>query len=534
MLAMNHVRKTWLAAALALAVAAPGTTQAAGWTPAVEPLGDASASGIPALAANGAGDLAVAAGGAVATRSGGGALTATVLPGAGGDLQAAINANGDVAVAWATADSVHYAVRSDGGKFGAVRDLASTSESIDFVRVGLDDAGDVALAWVAPSSHRAMLRYAVFAPGGGTIASGASDAEKAADPYFDLAADGDGNVVVAYSENASGTSTPTVAVRAAGASTFSAAPLGASFANMMPRLDAALDDMGHAAVAFESYAGGMIEVHVAYAAPGGAFGPELTASMPGQSRLRPMIALGRGGDVVVTWTDPYTMRAEARAGTFNQPLAAPITTFATGSGRPSPAVAPDGRAVVTWAAFSGGAVGVFSAVRPPGEAFAEQAPLSARPSAIALDRPGTPVAMDAAGHAFVAWVDGSLRLATDDPAGLQVTKAAPPSAPASDPPPADAGTGRGAIRDGAATALALRATPPVRCRVPALTGLSYVSAKARLRSAHCAIGRARKPKGRRTTAGLVIRAQSRRAGTLTKAGAKVDVTLRARKPARHR
>src|SRR3954471_19111690 len=107
---------------------------------------------------------------------------------------------------------------------------------------------------------------------------------------------------------------------------------------------------------------------------------------------------------------------------------------------------------------------------------------------------------------------GRLELTTDDPAGLA---GAPPSVVHGDPAPGETGaTGSGRSTSGDSAAPAPRAASPRRCRVPALTGLSYASAKARLRSAHCAIGKATRPKARRTAAGLVIGRQSRRAGTL--------------------
>ena len=532
MLTMNHVRKIWRGAAVALAVAAPATAQAAGWTPAVEQLGADGGGSTPALAANAAGDLVVAGGdGPLATiRLGGAAFTAPVRVGTGAaqDVHAAINAGGDVAVAWFAGGAVHYAVRPRGGRFGTVHDLPSAGNGIDDVRVGIDDTGEVALAWSGIAHGWPDLHYAVFGPDGATLAAGANDPAKNAGAYFDVAADGDGNVVVAYSETDGTSSTPVAAVRAAGGSTFSVAPLGAGFSGTMPRLDAVLDGAGHAAVAFESSIDDVLEVHAAYAAAGGAFGPELAVSTPGQSSLRPMIGLGARGDVAITWTDPWTMKARVRTGTAGQPFTAPITTFSTGTGRPAVAVAPNGRTVAAWSAPAADGKSVFSAVREPGDAFVEQAPLGPGPSGHALDQPYTPVAIDSQGHAYLAWLNaGRLELTTDDPAGLAV---APPSVVHGDPAPGETGTtgtGRSTSGDGAVPAP--RAASPRRCKVPALTGLSYVSAKARLRSAHCAIGKATRPKGRRTTAGLVIGRQSRRAGTLTKAGAKVDVLLRVKK-----
>ncbi len=75
--------------------------------------------------------------------------------------------------------------------------------------------------------------------------------------------------------------------------------------------------------------------------------------------------------------------------------------------------------------------------------------------------------------------------------------------------------GTGSAFEGRAAAL--------RCRVPRLEGVSLARAKARLRQAHCALGRVRRP--RRSAAKLVVRRQSHSAGASLTAFAKVDVTL---------
>ncbi len=101
----------------------------------------------------------------------------------------------------------------------------------------------------------------------------------------------------------------------------------------------------------------------------------------------------------------------------------------------------------------------------------------------------------------------------------------PPPAPGPGPGPGPASTpgprlvspalGTGAAFEGRAAAL--------RCRVPRLDGASLARARARLRRAHCALGRVRRP--RRADAMLVVRRQSHSAGASLTAFAKVNVTL---------
>jgi hypothetical protein len=64
--------------------------------------------------------------------------------------------------------------------------------------------------------------------------------------------------------------------------------------------------------------------------------------------------------------------------------------------------------------------------------------------------------------------------------------------------------------------------PRVRCRVPRVVGLRPASARARIRRAHCSVGRIRRARSRRV--GRVI-AQSPRAGALRPRGARVNLVV---------
>lgn len=68
-----------------------------------------------------------------------------------------------------------------------------------------------------------------------------------------------------------------------------------------------------------------------------------------------------------------------------------------------------------------------------------------------------------------------------------------------------------------------------RCTVPNLRNLTLAKARSRLKAKRCAVGKVKKPK--RVKKGLVVRKQSRKAGTTVKSGTKVNLTL-GRKPAK--
>lgn len=79
--------------------------------------------------------------------------------------------------------------------------------------------------------------------------------------------------------------------------------------------------------------------------------------------------------------------------------------------------------------------------------------------------------------------------------------------------------------------------PSVRCRVPKLTNLSLTRARRALTKARCKLGKVTRPKvkrGHRAPRNLVVRKQSRRAGTSLPAGAHVNVTLGPKPAKRHR
>jgi serine protease AprX len=89
-----------------------------------------------------------------------------------------------------------------------------------------------------------------------------------------------------------------------------------------------------------------------------------------------------------------------------------------------------------------------------------------------------------------------------------VNPAPPPPPPPAPPPPPPTPSGP--------------PPPPARCRVPRVVGLRLASAKQRIRSAHCSVGRVRRVRSRR--AGRVL-AQSPRAGIVKPRGFRVNLVV---------
>ena len=63
-----------------------------------------------------------------------------------------------------------------------------------------------------------------------------------------------------------------------------------------------------------------------------------------------------------------------------------------------------------------------------------------------------------------------------------------------------------------------------RCKVPRLRKLTLAKARKRLKAAGCRVGKVRKPRGVKASR-LVVRKQSRRAGSTASRSAKVNLTL---------
>ena len=77
------------------------------------------------------------------------------------------------------------------------------------------------------------------------------------------------------------------------------------------------------------------------------------------------------------------------------------------------------------------------------------------------------------------------------------------------------------------TPAAASGTAATKCTVPNVRNLTLAKARSRLKAKGCAAGKVKKPKG--SSKGLVVRKQSRKAGSKVKRGTKVNLTLARKK-----
>jgi hypothetical protein len=413
--------------------------------------------------------------------------------------QLAMNEAGDTVVTWSRTNGTKYVVqaasRPRGGDFGTPVDLSDSGQDATYSAPAVAQDGATVVAW-ARSDGTNTLAQVTRRPAGGsfdlpvTLSAAGGDAT-----YPAASVNRAGDVLVAWTRG-------TVAQARLGTLTGGFAPV-TDFGAGGGRVSAAIDDTGLGLVTYGAGAAAFGSIRP----PGGSFGAPLSLAPAGTS-------------VTV-----YSNVVVASVGTDTQ-----------------------GDAVAAWSGFLGGvttigarifdgAAPTLGAISGPGSATAGQA---AAFSASATDR------MSAVGPLAWDFGDGGGSTGagvthTYNNAGTYTVKVTATDA---------AGNATSATRSIAVGAAPVASVPPAttkpptlggvpikkatRCKIPKLTGLSYTRAKAKLISAHCKVGKTKKPKGHKTTRNLVVKTQSRRAGTSTAAGAKVDITMKAKAKKKHK
>ena len=191
------------ALAAGLALIAPASADAAGWSRAATLSPRGAGLGTPAVAVNAASE------GLVASAGDGSATPGTVRAalvrgrrfgkpralGRGRDVVAAIGPGGTAGVAWTgRGDALNIAVRRPGGRFGAARKLAGYGAE---PRVAVAASGEVAVTWL--DRHRDFTRaMAAFGTADGFGAPVPLDTASFSYPV-ELAFDGSGDLAMAWS-----------------------------------------------------------------------------------------------------------------------------------------------------------------------------------------------------------------------------------------------------------------------------------------------------------------------------------------------
>lgn len=412
----------------------------------------------------------------------------TISDGDGGkDLRAATGQNGTVAATWIDPESPEGTVwvvdRASGGSFGsptAVTDLSSVSKPM----VGISANGTVTSIF-SLGENRSKQVYAATRPAGGSFEEAhAISGEEPTIGGEELLVNQDGSAIVTYRLDTGGENTavrmldrpaggtfgvpihlsqtdeagsPEIAMgpdgftvaawgdyQAGGTSSVIQASVRRQGWDLFPNRAKTLSPpgdltkpvvasglTGHAAVAWQEYAGSQDSIQVSVMRPGsGNFSDPIRIAAPGFDYVNPQIGIDSDGEITLVWVarhddSEWTLMSSTMpvGGVFSPP--APVSDPTTaGIENPQLAVAQNGAAVVTWR-FSnpGGADEIHAAVRKPGRSFA-------RPTRIST--PGQhsvspEVAIAPSGSATVAWVvlfnasDPMLRAASTDLSGKFTT-----------------------------------------------------------------------------------------------------------------
>lgn len=267
----------------------------------------------------------------------------------------------------------------------------------------------------------------------------------------------------------------------------------------LPRAVMAADGRGF--VAWSNGAANAVVV-----SPDGAFGPTTTLSPPGITVAgvltvsTTVIAADAAGDAILAW--------DGNDGTRQVGL-----RFFDGAGPQLGSLSvPDSATAGIAAAFSVAPFDVVSNVPSVRWAFGDGTSAEGAVAAHAYATPGN--------YAVVVTATDAVGNATSATRAISVTAAPLPPAPPAPLPPAPS-------EPSAPPAPTAPPSPPAvkKCKVPKLKGLTPARAKRKLAAAGCRIGRTTRPKRLRQAKGLVVVRQSRKAGTVVKAGTKVDVAL---------
>jgi hypothetical protein len=136
---------------------------------------------------------------------------------------------------------------------------------------------------------------------------------------------------------------------------------------------------------------------------GGAWGPAVNLSAPGQDAEAPRLAVDAAGDAVAVWKryDGTDEIVEAASMTAGGSWGAPVPLSAPGEGADSPGVAidPAGDAVAVWRRYDGTDEIIQASTRPAGGVW--QSPVGISEAGENAYRPQ--VAIDAAGEAVAVW-----------------------------------------------------------------------------------------------------------------------------------
>jgi hypothetical protein len=543
---------------------------------------------VPPIAMNARGDTAVAApfGLGVSTRPAGGtAFGALTTPGVdaignNGNVNVALGDDGTVLLGLGNSTVPQLASGPLSGPLEAPIPISADRATHLYephVAVGAD--GTVVAAWTAfPDDNTTVVRWAIRPPGGAWGPTHSSDPAQYA-MFGNLSVDRAGHALIAYTgyDHDSERYDAWTASRDPGGD-FGAPERVSTDDDLLPfgaPTVGAIAHDGAAAVLYSTTRTSPERLLLVERTSSSAPWTRRTTLTTGNTNAR-VIAADDRGDLILSYLSdqPGGYRTIVQTGRLGGSLDAPADLGIGGA--PAAAIAEDGTAAV---AFPRSGPQLLVTRKAPGGGWSVPERIDDPDSPVefwTLASPVATLASDADGDLVVGWATnaGIYRVRPFDGAAPHLDVTALPTAPSLGVPAAFSATasdfspvtvawdfGDGGSTTGTAaqhayarpgtftvkvtatdavghatsvTRAVTVATPPAppakpaakpRCKVPSLTNHTLAGAKAMLKSAHCKLGKAVTPKRLKHRKGLVVRSQSRKAGTRTTAGAKVSVTL---------
>ena len=235
------------------------------------------------------------------------------------DVKVALDAAGNATAAWVqegdTEVSVEASTHPVGGTWSAPVDIAVPGDIFNSVSVAAA-AGVSVAAWSQTVGGHNVIHAATWSAGGGWSAPvplSAADHD-AIRPRVGLDAAGGG--VVSWLD---GANTLSYVTRSA-AGVWSApvdVPAGSSPGNTGDDYDLAVDDTGHAVLAWEHYDFGLSRrvIQAAFRPAGGSFGDPVTVSSATVDTYRPDVAVNADGVATVVWREQVPGTTQVKAAT---------------------------------------------------------------------------------------------------------------------------------------------------------------------------------------------------------------------------
>jgi hypothetical protein len=460
----------------------------------------------------------------------------------GGSPQVAIDDTGTIFLAWTAVPGanviVSFAVLAPNGTLGPIGSSAAGQNSSAPTIAAAHD-GHAVVAWSRSDGTHSIIQGATRAPGaaGFTPTGDLSDSAQSANSPDAAVGDG-GDAAIAWARS-DGTHIIVQVARRQGDGLFSTG-LGISPTTVDSRYPAvAVNAAGQVVVSWSIAAN---EADARVGSVTGDFGPRISFPTTGGGQTQ--AALNDDGVGLVTWmgsdgsgfasvmSSGATFDAPARINPEGSAGFAVQNVHSTTAG-----VDAEGNAVTYARANQGGVLRIYERLYdgagPRLGGLSVPAAATAGTSAAFAVAPfdvissvastswsfgdGSPAASGTSvQHTFAAAGSYDVKVTSTDAVGnttsatRKVTVAAAPVAP----PP---------IINGPPIVIVPKPKP--RCKVPSLKNLTITRAKSKLTSGHCKLGKVTTPRKLKRKKGLVVRSQSRKAGSSTVNGAKVNVTL---------